>query len=392
MEKLWDVLVVGGGPAGTEAAHRLASSGAEVLLLEWKSYPRHKPCGGALSVRIGDWIGTQFRPLVRHRVREVRLLCGEGSGFSVSSGDPVAYLVERAEFDAWMADRARRAGAVVQEGARVAGIEILDDRVRVRVGSNEFQARHLIAADGVNSRIARRFGLGAKRARGVAIEGDAYARSLREDAAGIVTLDIKAVPGGYGWVFPKNEHVNIGVAGDWNLLDSPMPFYMAFAKRMLPDGGAADASRHGYLIPVFDGTDTRVAHDRVLATGDAAGLVDPFLGEGIYYAVLSGRFAAEAIIDAGNGADGGTDPAGRYRESVRRRIFPELEAAGRFARFAYNRPEAAFRVLQRRPELVESYLDILLGRSSYIAFWRMLRRTAAFDFLRYSLFPRSGDA
>ena len=150
--------------------------------------------------------------------------------------------------------------------------------------------RVLVGADGVNGRIARDAGLGGGILYGIALEGNG---PLPEGQAGRATIELGVVPGGYGWVFPKDGHANYGVGG-WA---AEGPRLREHLRRLCAEHGVDDARLtdvQGRRLPIR--RTTTAARGPVLLVGDAAGLVDPLSGDGIYEALVSARLAADAIL------------------------------------------------------------------------------------------------
>ncbi len=390
-----DAVVIGGGPAGTSAAEGMARQGLDVLLIEREAYPRPKVCGGALSARIEDLIGIGYRHLVRSTVHTAMLVYPGEDPVSVHLDRPVARLVMRSDFDHWMARRADSAGAEVREGVKVHSVEREEDGVLVRTSEGTVRARFAVAADGAPSAVARSFGLGPAVPAGVALEGEGHLMS--RDGGGPpempLILDLGVVEGGYGWVFPKGDHLSFGIAGDRDREDRPKEAFGRLASRHLEGVRFETSSHRGHLIPVYEGEGTvMVSRGPVLAVGDAAGLVDPFLGEGIYYAVRSGQMAADAVVDdvKKEGRRGLGNAALTYRRRILGELVPEFEAAARFARIAYDRPHTAFLIFRDHPELAREYLRILTGEVSYPAFWKRVRIRAAGGYLKHALLGQAG--
>jgi flavin-dependent dehydrogenase len=185
-------------------------------------------------------------------------------------------------------------GADFRDDTAVAEIEIDDGQVRARVGGERVSASYLVGADGANGVVARSAGLGDGIVRGVALEGNVAWRELdraRYDRAAWVELGV--VPGGYGWVFPKGDHANLGVGG-WM---EEGPRLRHHLDRLAYEHGvdpAALTDVRGHRLPMRE-LGARAARGRVLLVGDAAGLVDPLSGDGMYEAFVSAHLAAEAI-------------------------------------------------------------------------------------------------
>ena len=210
----FDVLVVGAGPAGSTAAYRLANAGASVLLADKARFPRDKPCGGGLTMRAVRQLPFTVEPVVEDRTTSVRLGLDFKSRFERTTQRPLVLMTQRRRLDAFLAEQAVGAGAAFRDGARVDGLELSDEGVRATVHGGQVAADWLLCADGVNGTAARAIGLDSGRTYGVALEGNVpYGVVPEEEYRGRLFLELANVPGGYGWVFPKADHVNVGVGG-----------------------------------------------------------------------------------------------------------------------------------------------------------------------------------
>ena len=205
----FDVLVVGGGPAGSATAHHLATAGMSVLLADRATFPRDKPCGGGLTTRAFLQCPVDPTPVVEEEVDLVELRFRYGASVERHAQAPVIRMTQRRRLDAFLLDAAREAGVTVREGVRV---DLGDE---TRVGGEAIEASVVVGADGSNGVSARALELGNDIVRGVALEGNvAYGRVERERYARRAVIELADIPGGYGWVFPKGDHVNVGV-GAW---------------------------------------------------------------------------------------------------------------------------------------------------------------------------------
>jgi geranylgeranyl reductase family protein len=282
----FDVVVVGAGPAGSTTAYRLASAGASVLLVDKARFPRDKPCGGGVTTRAARLLPFSIEPVVEDVVHRFELRLEYRYSFERSSEEPLCFLTQRRRLDEFLAQQAAEAGAEFRDGVAV----VIEDG-RVSVNGEGVAADTIVGADGVNGITARTFGLGRDHGHGVALEGNA---PLDTRYRGRLVLELGVVPGGYAWIFPKGDHVNAGVGG-W---ESEGPRLRAHLRRLCEvhelDFDALTDLR-GYRLPYRRASST-FAGDRVLLVGDAAGLVDPLTGDGIYEAFVSARLAAEAIL------------------------------------------------------------------------------------------------
>jgi geranylgeranyl reductase family protein len=285
-----DALVVGAGPAGSAAAYRLAAAGASVLLVDKARFPRDKPCGGGVTLRAARELPFAVDPVVEDVVDTFELRLAYRTAFERNGRGTLCLMTQRRRLDHFLAQQAADAGADFRDGV---GVEF---RERVPYVSGErVDADVILGADGVNGATARAFGLGRDHGHGVALEGNAaYELIDRARYAGRLVLELGVVPGGYGWVFPKGDHVNFGVGG-W---ESEGPRLRAHLQRLCAAHGALSdelTDVRGYRLP-FRRARSVFADRNVLLVGDAAGLVDPLSGDGMYEAFVSARLAAEAIL------------------------------------------------------------------------------------------------
>jgi geranylgeranyl reductase family protein len=330
--------VIGAGPAGSLTAYHLADRGASVLLLDRSRFPRDKPCGGALSGRAVRLLPFSVEPVVEDVFDHFELRLRYGPSFRTRTTSPPAVLTQRRRLDAFLSEQAAGAGADFREGVKVTQVEVDDGGATVEVDGRPARARVVIAADGANGVAARALGLGVRSDYGVALEGNLPYEEL--DSAryrGCVILEIGTVPGGYGWIFPKGEHVNVGVWG-WEREGPKLREHLDRLCRAHGSSGKRLLDVRGHRLPMARPGASVLARGRGLAVGDAAGLVDPVSGDGMYEAFLSARLASEAVADLLAGLAPGLEG---YGDAVKRRLAQDLSTSS-----------AAQVVLDRFPLLV----------------------------------------
>ncbi len=331
----FDAVVVGAGPAGSTAAFHLARGGARVLLADKARFPRDKPCGGGVTVRAARLLPFSIAPVVEDEVEFFELRLGYRHRFERRTSAPLIQMTQRRRLDAFLVAQAQEAGVDFRDGVKV------ETSRGLTVGGEPVQTQVVIGADGVNGVIGRTAGLD-DHLRTVALEGNApYGAVDRSRHAGRAAIEFGVVPGGYGWVFPKGDHVNVGVGG-W-LEEGPR--LRAHLGRLCREHGIPEAALtdvRGHRLPLRR-PGSVAARGRLALVGDAAGLVDPVSGDGIYEALFSARLAAEAALDvvAGRSAD-----FSRYSEELRRRLAVQTEASWR-AKIALERfPRTTFSLLR----------------------------------------------
>src|SRR5436309_11606506 len=376
-----DIIVVGMGPAGSAAAAELARAGLSVLGLEGKPMPRYKVCGGALSARTDQILGPDYHSLVEETIHRVRFQFAGAEAFEVSSPEPMAYMVMRDRFDAYLCGKAREAGAEIRDNERVVTVRECADGVEVETERERYRAKVVVGADGANSVVARALSAG-RRGRVVGgLEGEVPWNGASSCLApGTIVLDLGVVAGGYGWVFPKERRLSVGVAGLQGRHHNPRSAYQGFVRAEPVLGGLEVPDGLGHPIPLYGGKAAEqhpLTTSRSLLVGDAAHLVDPVLGEGIYYAILSGRMAAASIVGHLQGL---TPDLTAYDAEVARDIYPEFRVAARMAWTLYTFPQMVHRMICRRPELIQLYAEILKGRETYKSFYAKARAKAKDSF------------
>jgi geranylgeranyl reductase family protein len=397
-----EVIVAGAGPAGATAALRLARAGMRVLLLEREELPRQKPCGGGISTRVFSrfpWLPEALARIPTHPVSSLYLEGPSGGVFRMNSNGPAVILIRRLEFDHLLASMAEQAGAVLVAPAAIAQAREDADGVTLRSrDGREFRAPIVVAADGVNSVIARRLGLNpgwpaAKLALDMMEETPVSTLRAAEPGTLSVFYGYRGAHG-YAYIFPKREHVNVGIGyllPYFKQLVDVAPYHLQqrfvgdLRARGLMNGESSRDHFTPFLIPI-GGPLPRTAQGRVLLAGDAGGFVNGFSAEGIYYAMVTGELAAEAVLSAR--AHQRISPAQARRSYVRawkREIGVELRDSVLIQKYLFHSADRKDRVVrgaQARPEFSEILVDYASGRLSY----QTARRRLLWHFPR--LLPR----
>jgi geranylgeranyl diphosphate/geranylgeranyl-bacteriochlorophyllide a reductase len=300
----YDAVVIGGGPAGATAAHELARQGHKVLLLDRAG--RIKPCGGAIPPRLIKDFGIPDELLVA-RATSARMIAPSDHRVDIPIDNGFVGLVDRDQFDEWLRERARHAGAERRSGVfeRIEqdadGCSLVTFRPRDGRGDAvSVRARRIVGADGARSEVARQTVRGAERTKYVF----AYHEILRVPEQRPAGWDGSRCdvyyrgtlsPDFYGWVFPHGDTLSVGTGS----ADKGFSLRNAVGELRRASGldGAEVLRREGAPLPLKPLPRWDNGRDLVLA-GDAAGVVAPSSGEGIYYAMAGGRLAAEAVHES----------------------------------------------------------------------------------------------
>lgn len=295
------VIIVGAGPAGSTAATVLAWAGRSVLLLEKRTFPRDKLCGGFLAGRtlglLEDLHGAAALAPLLHDTRERFAILHEGRPLVERElGGRMAFC-QRVELDEFLARQAVAAGAPLRESAEVVDLDTAAGAPRVTLkDGTRLSAEWILAADGAMSRLRRQLAPGEG---GVQTALEISVPIERPDPP---RLDFGLFPWGYAWDFPKRGCRTVGVCGPPEHTGDQKALLEAYRQRL----GLEPAKVSGWPLP--DRPIRRLAHGRVLFIGDAGGLCDPISGEGIYYALRSGERAALALLKEGWSTAGSPEP------------------------------------------------------------------------------------
>jgi geranylgeranyl reductase family protein len=359
-DQLWDVMVVGAGPAGCAAAYDLAAAGHSVLLLDKSSFPRLKACAGGLTIKAVKALRYSIDPVVKEVVRRVRL--ENGSVFSwLKSRETICVMTVRAELDEYCLNKTIAAGACFRRISPVLQIVRSGNEVHLRTAGEAYRARYLVGADGASGQVRRLCAEDSWFSQGFALE--VRTTAARQDVD--LTFDFGAVPGGYAWIFPKREHLNVGVYAPALSAGLTKIRLLSYVKQRL----GADTTDHviGQYLGIGAGA-CEAQHvqpdlrDRIFLVGDAGGFVDPLTGEGIYGALLSGQAAANAILSELRG----DRPAAEIFAGQLAAYRQTLQFSSRAAAAFYADPARGFRAMRLpfvRRTMVKTYTYGLNVRS-----------------------------
>ena len=358
MGQIYDVIVAGGGPAGSAAARTAAMRGLDVLILEKSPFPRYKPCGGALSLKALSMLDRPLPPQVLERkitgarVHYRDLVAERHKGYEIT------WLINRSAFDQHLLEKA------LLSGARAMTEKVVDFRdggelVSVQTKDGIYKSRFLVVASGCQDALKKKIaGPESRESMGLCLVSEIETEEERivESLGSALDIYFGVAEGGYGWIFPHRGYCSVGIGG----LSSSLPHPRQAMRRFLRENGFPEGSRiSGHLIPQ-GGNKRRVARGRVLLAGDAAGFVDPFTGEGIYYALASGRMAGEMVGDVPAAI-----VARSYESRIEKELGRDLRYALFFSRIMHSHPRIFLRTLAREEKVLERYLEVGAGQMSY---------------------------
>jgi geranylgeranyl reductase family protein len=368
LSRRYDVIVVGAGPAGSLTAYNAAKEGASVLLLDRASFPRDKPCGGGVTIRAASVLPFDVSPVVERTAYNVRFSFRLGRSFVDRYSEPLAHMTQRRCLDEYLVQQAAKAGVDFKDRTSVKDITVDGHKVSVRAGGDVYQSSVLVGADGANGVVAKSTSIIPKLEHLVALEGNvSYKNGIPQYWERTIALDLGGLPGGYGWVFPKGEHLNVGV-GAWTRYGPYLRESVAALCRRYGLRFEDLQNLRGHRLPLrLPGSP--IAKGPVLLVGDAAGLIDPLSGEGIYAAFLSAGYAVKAIARY---LGGQTSDLMVYQAMVDRRIMPDLVFSRKLQEIFNLLPGPYVPLLRYSSRFWHAFCYLIRGEVNYQGFVRQL--------------------
>ncbi len=370
LENHYDVTIVGAGPSGSVLAYELVKRGVKVLILEKAKLPRGKVCAGGITVRASSLLPFKFDDVVENVIYGTRLSRNLIAKKVRRYNSPLAYTVMREKFDRLLSDQACKAGAAIEDGIEVKQIELERDRVLIKTSYGTFFSPFLVGADGANSTVVRSLHLRGGFHYGLAINGHMEVTSETfQKWDGLIGLDY-GVGDGFSWVFPKKNCVSVGAGGSFRTAKRLKPYVLRLVQSYKLGTAANSDFLKGHLMSIRK-PGMPICHKRVLLVGDAAGLIDPLTGEGIYYGLKSAHLAVDYIMKA---LSGESEDFKEYEKAVDTEIMPELKAARTIQRMNRITPTFFFNLLKDNDRVWNAFCRLLRGEKTYVS-------------LKYALIP-----
>ncbi|MDZ7836622.1 MAG: geranylgeranyl reductase family protein [Actinomycetota bacterium] len=279
MSLKYDVIISGAGPSGSLLAFLLSSINIKTLVLEKKSFPRPKICAGGLQHRAARLLPFSIDPVVEKIIYGVYFSYRSKHIFNKTYHVPLVYMLDRAKFDQFLAEKARQAGSDYHYEYPATDYEVSNNYITVKTPRQVFTSRLLVGADGVRGMVHRKLVSNKQLFKIIGYEFELGRNKVNGhlDLNRNIAIDFGGVKGGYAWVFPKNKNLSIGIGGPHYDARHIKKYFKKFLSQyILFKDIVSDVKIYGQCIPVRK-ADTPICDYRVLAIGDAAGL-----GECVY--------------------------------------------------------------------------------------------------------------
>lgn len=353
---MYDVIIIGGGPSGASAGRRAGKLGLNTLLLEKEKFPRYKPCGGGLSTHAISYLDFEIpQDVIEWKITGARVAFKDQL-IEAHKDYYLSALVSRDKFDDLLLKKAKETGIKVHTGEKALCCRELSDCVEVDTVQGTYRAKFVIIAEGAHGVIKTCVRpMDTKDEYGICVvtEIPAEEEEIEARLGKAIELHFGVAGGGYGWIFPHQTYYSVGIGG----VISDIPHPKEAMLRFLRDNGfSGEYKLHGHKIP-WGGLKRKIRSSRILLSGDAAGFVDSFSGEGIAYAIKSGQFAAEVIAGICLSNKSMKD-LGKYESLCQSEFGTHLKYSLMFSRIMHSFPDRTFKIFTSNEKMIDKYLEV----------------------------------
>jgi len=373
----YDVIVVGAGPAGATSARVCAQHNLKTLLIDKEKIPRDKPCAGALTSAAAHALDFQIPDqLIERKCRKISIMY-EKVRYIAQLEKPFVFLVNRKNFDAFLTDKAVEEGARLHDKEQCVFVKAEKNHVTVKTDKQKYTAGIVIGADGVYSRVLKNLHGGFDRDEihlVLTAEIPLSNKEIEKRFRDLVTIYYGSESIGYAWLFPKSGYVSAGTGIQEAQSKTLVKRLKDFLKIKNLD---SNVRIRGYFIPVSH-FKRPVYGNRIMLTGDAAGFVDGFIGEGIRYAVLSGKLAAQTAIKATDSGDFSETIFKGYQDVCYSTFGRDLRCAAKITEYLKNNRKFILETALRDTQSLTRYFHTVAGDLPLCDFVHWMRERSPF--------------
>ena len=359
---MYDLIIIGGGPSGSAAGRIAGKKGLKTLLIEKEIFPRYKPCGGALSEHAMSYLDFKIPGSMIERDIFGARAHFKGQVVEQHKDSRIAVLITRSILDNYLLEKAGETGIEIKMGEKVLEYQEKNNHVEVFTDNDTYKAKFIIIAEGSQGKLKyqiRRKDRKDEYAISVVAEIESDDESIDKYIHNAIDLHFGLFKHGYGWIFPHEKYYSVGIAGLAKHLPHPKKTMLDFLNE---NNFNSKYKLHGHIIPA-GGINRKITSSRVILSGDSAGFVDSFIGEGIAYAIRSGQIASEVIskiiLDNGD-----LESLERYQIICSSEFIGNLNYSLIFTKLINSYPSIFLKILVSN-EAIEKYLEVTTMETSY---------------------------
>ncbi len=367
---MYDLIIIGGGPSGSAAGRLAGKIGLETLLIEKEVFPRYKPCGGAFSEQAMSYLDFVVPQYIHEKnIFGVRVHF-RGQVIEKHKEYRIATLVSRDILDNYLLEKAKEIGIEIKTGEKVIDYKENKDHVDVYTNDDTYKAKFVIVAEGSQGKLKNRIRKRDKKneyAICVVTEIEQDNKTIDKYIHNAIDIHFGVANMGYGWIFPHEKYYSVGIGGLAKDLHNPKKTMMDFLKS---NGFNNNYKLDVHLIPT-GGIKRNIASSRVVLSGDAAGFVDSFIGEGIAYAIRSGQLAVEIISDTllSKNKQGSLK---NYKSICERDFFSNLKYSLILSKMMHRFPGIFFKIFTSNEDVIDKYLEVPALKRTYKSYIKWL--------------------
>ncbi len=373
--KKYDIIIIGAGPAGSSAAYRAARAGLNTLIIEKDNFPRYKPCGGAISKLSMQYLNFPIpKDLIQKKIFGARIHYGNNV-VEKHKKDLLAVLVKRDEFDYFLLNKSKKAGAEVRQNEKVIDFYCSKKEVTVKTNITHYRTKFLIIAEGCHGRLKNKIRKQDKKNEyGICLVTEVPEKSTNINKYIKKAIDIHfgVAQLGYGWIFPLKNHYSVGIGGIAANLTDPTSVMNKFVKdnKLEKQIKNNKLKYKAHKIPA-GGIYRETVGNRTVLVGDSAGFVDSFTGEGIAYAIRSGQLAAE-VIEQIIKENSFIVNLSQYERLTMKEFGYDLKYSLLVSKIMHRIPSLFFRIFTSSDGIIDKYLDVAALKITYKEFFMWL--------------------
>lgn len=360
---MYDLIIIGAGPAGSTAGRLAGKLGLKTLIIEKEEFPRYKPCGGAFSEHAMSYLDYTVPPNINEKEVYGARVHYQNHVIEKQKEYRIATLVTRSVLDNYMLSKAKEVNVKVNMAEKVKICEEMEDYVVVNSTRDRYEAKFVIVAEGAQGRLNRLVRKKVKKEEfGICMVTEIKEKNDIIDKYIFNAIDIHfgVAKLGYGWIFPHDNYYSVGVGG----IAKSMPQPKKVIKKFLQDNGFASSGLNlrGHLIPV-GGLKRKLSSPRLILCGDAAGFVDSFYGEGIAYAIRSGQLAVELIYDSL--MNNRKISINKYELTCEQEFGNNLKYSLFLSKMMHRFPWLFLKAFTQNSEMIDKFLEVPAAKSTY---------------------------
>ena len=378
--KKFDVMVIGAGPAGSTAAKFCAKAGLKTAIIEKEKLPRSKICAGGIIPAALKFCNINIPDNIIERKCDSITLEYKRLSKTVKIQEPI-YMVERSNFDMYLTEEAIKFGAILKENEKLSDFSYKDDHISISTTKDNYKTRLLIGADGYLSTVRKLLGISFNtKSSPIAVETIIPLINDKISERFDNNMIVSYIPGimGYAWIFPKKNHLTAGIG---TFLKSPLHIKDRLFTFLNEHGlNGYNSTKSWFIPPTYNQTAT--FSNGIILIGDAAGFVDAFTGEGIRYAMISGKLAAVTAENCFKKNDFSRDCLKEYNELCRKFVIHNLAYSKKISHYIYGHQWLTVPAAIKSKKLLERYANTLFGHGSYQNLVSWLKPRLPFILLR----------